>query len=1643
MSFLGKLADQVSSQFSLGENTDTTLDTVENGQTIKYGKLGDFASKFDQSAQRKYLEEGYLRKDPFFTDSKQFEVLMQEPTATLLVKKRMFSSIGENFRTDYMDADEKLYYKAMRILFNNKCKQISALEMLSKIQRVTSVSNRIDDKIMPILFTLSDQISGVNSIGGGFGLFTESNPFAAAKDAGKFTKVMNQVRRLYAFNTTNPTTTWIKDNTNLFQNQFGGGTGVIEITNFTGFNTKVTTNINNAGSFSCDIADPYQSMLITEFDIEKAISDATNSFYNHKSYQFGLESADQIIADSKAKLSLLRNARNVGEISFRVNPETFLGRRVVAIFDRSGQEVSFKYDSSGGTGFPGLGGFLNGVTVFPESLKGGASAGIEGLDSQKVKPVRPGSSVALKADSELGLFSALITALFTKIQLEANALNTLQISNKKTNYTRKKLRFQFGGKLIIQPQDIVHFYINSRTKYDNTILSGLKDVFSGSSALTSFNNALTGLRNAAETLINPANNINFQVEKTTYVGPEFPDYLWSTIRSQFVDEQEGTHVFAGLVDRANRSNSDGKFTVNISGSDNSAYFSMGSINFKPQVDVANGTIFDPLTPFKSRFDAITSNADDDIPELLEENKMLLGTKQDKDVTLVKAQGGKNAGERVTQDNYIQDRSVDKNTGLTTKVFYAPPGLAYKWKEGIQITVQQGSVLDLNGPHMTGTPSITKDPFAGQDVMNILSLLIAGVPYNFATYWKATVGNNAIDSADSFASSLQNDLKKSNSLWGNFLPFKNLVLDEKSYVMALKTQTSILNSNNLIAEKLKRIDKLSDDMALSNIYDISSPLSEQDQKGKMKAVKIKQEFDKLNAEAQSLINQVKQQNKDYFKMVGDEVSFDINSFIDSSKISKAADNDQTRRLIRRQMNYLTKRMSYNVRANDDKNLLIVDDFYDKDYDIAAYEQAFENGINQLSSDFTTVKQKIEQTAQLLNLEVFCDTQGHVRIRPPQYNRMPSSVFYRMMYLKKHANIQVFPQFLDDLFSTQLKTLRERLEIVEDYIRLDCAALGIYLDPLAEAFVGQGDVTNGAMPNGSAFGFISDDNGIVANLATIMEQANADLQGDSEGQDFQSIKDQALSTRDVFSPSQRFQAVLGIYGSQSNFNAFGIDIGTDALYSSTRVADIISRLETKTGKKIPVESFLKSKTVQGDTEAVFARATTVDSFKVTKDISDKLLERQKVLKLLYSAIKNSTELKSLDVPGTNVDTSLLMPGNGSNTHIPEVFEHMIEDESYDDYGPGSGARFIIKNAQIKSSNFQEKAPAFTMVEVQGSLDPLLENGFEPVPGLSGFFPGKGNGAVTAIATDFDMWRNYGLIPAQPVRVSFLKDPNSQLGPYASMLLSIARKNILQGTVTIAGNEHQQPGEVVFMEDSGLLYYTNSIEHSFRQGQSFQTTLDLSYGHSPGEYIPTTVDIIGKLIYNNRDVASYEIQRQTTSASEISMGILQRDRNQALSGAFNITATEMSDPQNSLRAANTKIINDILYQAAYIINSKATNGLKSIANLQLRVYYDDDNLVDKQLDAFVKEAKIIFARGTVGPLAATQKPTTAIDFDNIKIEYINMSDTNEKRGPSQKAIDGAKNMTDLYPSGTGGMKDKIRSCLYKYIVDCYITFNTSVNA
>ena len=80
--------------------------------------LSNFASQFDQTTERSYTEEGAHRNNYYQTIPKKLETLFQEPDVTVLVKKRVFASLSENFRTDLFDRQEKLFFRATKKLLS-------------------------------------------------------------------------------------------------------------------------------------------------------------------------------------------------------------------------------------------------------------------------------------------------------------------------------------------------------------------------------------------------------------------------------------------------------------------------------------------------------------------------------------------------------------------------------------------------------------------------------------------------------------------------------------------------------------------------------------------------------------------------------------------------------------------------------------------------------------------------------------------------------------------------------------------------------------------------------------------------------------------------------------------------------------------------------------------------------------------------------------------------------------------------------------------------------------------------------------------------------------------------------------------------------------------------------------------------------------------------------------------------------------------------------------------------------------------------------------------------------------------------------------------------------------------------------------
>lgn len=1592
MSFLSKLGEQVSQQASLGENTNKTID------------LGAFSEKVDKSAQRSYVEEGYLRRDPYNATPKQFDLLIQEPQATILVKKKMFSSIGENFRPDFMDAEEKLYYKTMKVLFQNKCNQVAALEKLSKIQKVSEAAGNINQQLMPIIFGLSDVISnGFASGNDMFGTLGGGNPFE--QKVSKFSETINNIKKIYAYNAPAQTTSWITDSTNLLQSQFGQGTGVIEITNFTDFNTTTSIDLSPS-SMNITISDPYSVMLITEWDIEKAIADANNFFNNSQLFQFGKDGADDVVAKAKAELNNVRALRKASPISFKLNPDTLIGKKVVAIIDRQGLEIIFDYDSSGGI-FPGLGGVSNkSVHVNGASLKDSVVSGFDGLDPKK----STSQSRNKNAESELSIFKRLICAIYNKMQLEANSRNAMIQNNEATNGIRRELRFNFLSKLIIQEMDPIHVYINSKARYDNKILSGLNSMMSGVGVLSNINNTITDFQNTAESLFNPGSSIPTQIEKSIYVGDNFPNFLWNILRDQFISEKEGTHVYAGIVRTAETSWSQGSSTVTIEALDNAEYFNMGQVNFKPSVDTYNGSIYDPLTPFKSNVDDIGGWTKKDF-QLLDENKSLL------DAKILKKKYGPNAGHLAQEVNLIEDSSVDKNTGLVTRVAHMPDGLSYKWKKGIGVFTQYSKSLEVNDETRVGTPNIFAEPFAGLDVMNTLSLLIVGAPYNFETYFNSGVDSGLFkndnqskeNAATSFLSVLRSGLQKSNSLWGNFIPFKNLVVDEKSYEKMMASQLSVSNQNADIENKLNKLRDLNDAAALAGAVNI---LSVKEDTGDSKLSQIASEIKRVSADIEKAIR----------KNLSSEKDINAQAAVISSVDSKQ-NSVQSRRFLRKKMNLLTRRMSYEVRANTDKNLFIVDDNYDKDYDIMAYNKALEGNIGLMDNSYTNTSEKISTVSNLLDMEVFCDTQGHIRARFPQYNRMPSSIFHRMIHLKNSSGVELYPKFLSDFFQDQIGSLKSRIEATEDKIRIDCAVLGHFTDSAAVAYLTSGNNTSGL---GDDFKFLSNSEGVISKIDELLASADKKEQ-DQSINNFSDIKSQSESTKIQFSSSKKYEAILQSL-TDEKLKAEGINIGGDiaqALASNEYIKVLISRVKKKTSTTISISDYIEE-VGKGSFRTTRKR---INIFAITKKIQETIKERQSFIKMFYGTIKNAIEYRSIDKDGA-ITSKLLPSGNFDNSNIPEVYEHMIEDESFDDLGFSSGGRYIIKNTQIKSLRINNRKPDYTSIKVSGIVSDFDIK-------ADSFNVNSSNSLTTATAVDYDMWRRYGFTAGQTVTLPFLNNAETQSAPYASMLLNRARKNTIRGNVDIVGNEYMQPGEVVYLEDRGMLFYVNSVRHSFSyKGTSFTTSLDLTYGHTPGEYIPTFLDMIGKVLYKNRDVADIAIQRQGSFLNQSNLGSL--------------TLTK----DGEISSNDINIISNMMYIAKYKLSGTSETS-DIITKLELRVYYDSSTTPPSGLSEFANKARdIMIGKEKIANEEYTDDQKNSfnepIDEKLVVVKYISLDMDDNPYSPSQKAIDAAKNLVGsnaksfsfTNPFASKEKKDpkefgkKTKQALYENIVDCWIS-------
>lgn len=1605
--FLENLVDSINQSYGFAEN---------DPKTFQLRDLGPAGKNFSSTESRTYVEDGISGRGV----PRTLGILMQQPDITVLVKKKQFSSLVENYRYDLLNQEEKLYIRAVKKLIHNKCKLLANYERLSKLDQIAANNGPISDYALPLIFSSVDVLNAAQP-----GLI----------DA-KTMSTLNTIRQVKNFSDPSYVTTWLTDNSIPYLNDVGEGTGVFELTTVASLN--VTNSVRFQGGYAqFTLEDPYKILSISNEDIEKALLQSsgffTNPFFNTTKDQL-----QSVIEENKKQLIKLRQIRGAAEIKFVISPNSLLTKKVRAFIDLVGQEIIFTFDA----GFLGLGAGVD--------LDQSAREGSQGLTFE-----------------EESIFKTVIQNIYVLLGLEESTQNSQKEFNKETNYVRSRMRSEFNGYSIIQPMDVVHIYISSKTRQDNQISQGFNINYAANAFLNKLDDAVgkleTNIEDMASAFSGGSGGQSFlEIEKNSIAGSEFPLWLWSLMRNDFTRQAAGTHVFAGLVDTAPHTFSGGKYTLSVTCKDNSSYFTFGQVNIRPSLDTFDSALYDPLTPFKLDFDASSGLVKGETPDLLDENIELLNS------GAVRLKSGRFRGGQVDNESFgIMDGEGSETypSNLFRRKFNDPDGFVYRWKQGI------GSIVLFGSPHAPNfrkesAPSLTNDPFSGQDVMNVLSLLVTGQPYNFNNFLRAALNSASFSREDlfnvgghaSYFRGLLNDLSKNNSTWGNFIPFKKMVINESAYSFLRSGEFDLTTANrtatDLLRDRAKRFDELTsilpafannpqfykqglNDIVIDgdNVSNVALTASITKLVGDI--IDLDQKIDDQTKSFQeSLQNSNIRSTDGTLRIIGDDISFDPTVTGDTTITPEA--QSKAKEEFRKKINYLTQRRLWKVKSNTDQNLFIVDDSYDKNYDIQAFERSLTNSLSTFKSTYAKVSDQIEAVSQMLGLEVFADSQGHIQARAPQYNRLPSSVLFKLLQDKQFKEIQIFPDFLEKLFFNQIQGLTDRIEILEDEVRLRAAALGFVTDAEIKSQLLNGAITGrGALATETNFIFVtSEENGSLpgTDLRKLLSQANPDLTAES-----------------VAKPLNQLSTLLkGVARTGVNFDLLKRNkiINQDSFRDAEdqindRISTITIRLQNKTGNP----PLTRQQLLPNDKNFFGSGRSQMDLLELSEQISQFLSERQYLIKILTNAVKNLDQGIALNKDSTSAQNALY-PNLTTNT-FPEILEHMIEDEDVDDFGEGSGHRFVLRDLDVISYTVEPTPPPFTIVEVDGSLENKL------VAGPAGLEIGQGgNGISASLSVDYSLWRQYGFRGHQAVSVPFLSDPTSQCAPYGVFLLNQARKNILKAKISLNGNEYTQAGEVYYLEDRDLLFYAESVSHSFSYGQQFTTDINGVYGHSPGEFIPTILDIIGKGLYSTRHQANLARNIRNTYADGNTPITIVVNQNSTISqaGDPDSLAPSAGDALASLVSGsygdqNRKNLTNLMLATSELITpTQVGNKL----TLEVRVYFNslqgaseaNQDLMDiaNSVKDWMANPSVEINDGNGNSLLPETHGDPILEESAISVVAVDLGEQAETRSPSSQALSIAKSLSLSQNIGaeTGGVSEQFNN-LYAKVIDFWAVFSS----
>jgi hypothetical protein len=1463
-------------------------------------------------------------------------IVTMSPEATILVKKKVFSSLKSANDLKFMDKTEKMLLRATKALFAYKVQQIRAYESLTKFENFFSETGQYSLNLLSSVLRETSRLD-LSKLG-----YTESEYVEKRLKAWFLEEI-----QVYRNTNEDGSGAWITNDVLKVDPNLAEGESIM--TNLAFLKTLSVSNAKDVINKRKaqyreqykDIDSPYDQTKESKKNIENKVGkiESPEDFFNDLGSILAADAgAEKYAAADQDILKIIkRNAFSTDNqlttwIVDPDSPENYIlgpgtGVIEIALFTSFNTSTNYSTSPSGASfslSYPyrlgtiladdiemAINEALNGtVGIFQNMMEGG----LKDNELSGQTPPMDGSSVLSAAFEKAGL-----GGLDGSLDMD---------------YIRERLRTFYLGKSFINPPDSVHFYVRgNRTLVDNTEV-GLTAIDP-----SGFDKGYLEIDEAI-----------LKAEYQLYTSQAVTYDVFKEIRKRQDNSFGMIHVFGGFVTSVKDSFNGGFWDLTASCTDNMSWLEWSQFALSPSLSDPKNILEDPLTPFSMVKDELGQIVPSE-RDLLHENKQLLQS------GMLSYDSGLLAGQNAAEGNLLQGQYHGVGSSDGKRILQHADGFVYRWKTGVITATAGFQTVDPTGSNASASKqhsqsyqvTVAPDVLNNLDIPNILSILIVGQPYNIETFIEQSyAAHNKRDKSASLSpqdplAGVIEAVRKQNEYFGNFHPYRTNTISPESAEQMINTAGMRQTANNTVKKLRKRKIAISKKIRALNRSKTVQP-------GAIPptaiAMTLQAEVDTIDA---AISKQV---------LVGasatnaissaDKVGIEIGLF-GSSGLPISNDFDESQEITRAMMLVGGQRRIEDVRLNRDRNLLIISDQYDM-ADIRPFILALKGGKwNLFSSGYSNVLAKCNAAASMLNLEFFCNSQGHLEFRPPQWNKTPLTVLREAIRYQKESGKTVVPSFITNLFQTRIDSLRTEVYTLNVQIVLIALMMGRFPDSTlipnmnktgeaSLAFFGiNGDSKDAS---GSALslnrkeyswetGNLTEQNNSIfgqgLKLTQSMSESGNSLGGDTETilGDFDPIfQEQTGVTEDVLSAIASGAGKTGLrppahhYAEASRLNnlrdtfrklygrdpakTLGIDLKKgfqekDILSSGSLKEDdaiekalegeegLVTRLRKAISKRDSYVSMLRAnekKVDELDEIETFLSTGEEDSYEIGElgKTADKKFDKglQGAVDFLESAatnIKNTIDI----VTGSASDGS--------------VYDHLISDDTRNLLGYGSGKRFILSDEYIIGLTCTEQPPDFTRVDIEGSA-PFVADGINS---------GTDNLYFWAGATDFDLWRQYGYKP-QKLDLPFISDVEGQARPYAILELGLQKLKVNRASAQVVGNEFYQPGDTVYIPSKGLLYYVASVSHNFNYGQSFSTSLDLVYGHPPGDYVPGPLDVIGQELVGNMLDEPSLVQR--TSDSDDNYRVLKPDSTLVFPPSGSDIARLLAYSDNQVRFTNMMI-------------------------------------------------------------------------------------------------------------------------------------------